>query len=64
MKMSYVVILAPALACFSSCHNSVGPVIDRQPGLRDYTWYVDTINTPENTIMSILSFIVKTEVYG
>ncbi len=53
MKITYMMFLLPLLAWISSCHNSVGPVIDRQPGSRNYTWYVDTINTPENTITSL-----------
>ncbi|MCL5020856.1 MAG: hypothetical protein M1339_04160 [Bacteroidetes bacterium] len=53
MKITYMMFLLPLLAWISSCHNSVGPIIDRQPGSRNYTWYVDTINTPENTITSL-----------
>jgi len=53
MKVIYLVPVVFLFTSFSSCRNSVGPVIDRQPGSRNYIWYVDTINTPENTITSL-----------
>lgn len=53
MKITYMMFLLPLLAWISSCHNSVSPIVDRQPGSRNYKWYVDTINTPENTITSL-----------
>lgn len=42
-----------ALTLFSSCHNSVGPGDNSQPGQRNYTWYVDTINAAGNILRSV-----------
>ncbi|MGB2868838.1 MAG: hypothetical protein WBD36_10325 [Bacteroidota bacterium] len=40
------------LSC-SNCDEGTGPVDDIKPGRRDYTWFVDTIRTPENIISGI-----------
>ncbi|MBL1212250.1 MAG: hypothetical protein HND52_02730 [Ignavibacteriae bacterium] len=36
-----------------SCDSTEPPIVEEQPGRRDYTWTVDTLNYPYNTIYRI-----------
>ena len=50
-KMKYNIILASIfLLTAFNCNTTEPPVDNLQPGRRDYTWTIDTINTPYDAI--------------
>ena len=53
MKAGFLVMISTVILTLSSCNKVVGPHYATQPGPRDYTWQVDTINADGNILSSI-----------
>ena len=53
MKTGVLVIISTVIMTLSSCNKVVGPHYATQPGPRDYTWQVDTINAGGNILRTI-----------
>ena len=53
MKTGVLVMISTVIMTLSSCSKVVGPHYATQPGPRDYTWQVDTINAGGNILRSI-----------
>ncbi len=53
MKTGLLVLISTVILTLSSCSKVVGPHYATQPGPRNYTWQVDTINADGNILSSI-----------
>ena len=53
MKTGFLILISTVIMTLSSCNKVVGPHYATQPGPRDYTWQVDTINAGGNILSSI-----------
>jgi hypothetical protein len=53
MKTGLLAIISTVIMTLSSCNKVVGPHYATQPGPRDYTWQVDTINAGGNILRTI-----------
>ena len=51
--MGFLLVIFAVIMTLSSCNKVVGPHYATQPGPRDYTWQVDTINAGGNILSSI-----------